>query len=113
MLHCTETALQHAQHDISSELDKNRSMLFVMLYLSSAFDTIDHEYFLTLLYCEYGVHEMTLSWFRTYLEDRTHCVQIDQKTSVIIPLYSCGPQSLVLVPFIFTPQCSGYSKDIA
>ena len=57
MLHSTETALLRVQHDISSELDKNRAMLFVMLDLSSAFDMIDHEHLLTLLHDEYGVHE--------------------------------------------------------
>ena len=44
MLHSTETALLRVQHDIASVLDKNRAMLFVMLDLSSAFDTIDHEH---------------------------------------------------------------------
>ena len=48
MLHSTETALLRVQHDIASELDKNHAMLFVMLDLSSAFDTIDHEHLLTL-----------------------------------------------------------------
>ena len=49
-------------------------MLFVMLDLSSAFDTNDHEHLLTLLHDEHGVRETASSWFRTYLEDRTHCV---------------------------------------
>ena len=57
MLHSTESALLHVQHDISSELEKNRAMLFVMLDLSSAFDTIDHEHLLILLHDEYGVRE--------------------------------------------------------
>ena len=77
---------------------KNHAMLFVMLDLSSAFDTIDHEHLLTLLHDEYGVRETALSWFRTYLEDRTHCVQIDSKTSATIPLQSGVPQGSVLNP---------------
>ena len=47
IFHSTETALFRVQHDISSELVKNRAMLFVMLDLSSAFDTINHEHLLT------------------------------------------------------------------
>ena len=102
MLHSTETALPRVQHDISSDLDKNRAMLFVVLDLSSAFDTIDHEHLLTLLHDEYGVRETALSWFRAYLENRTHCVQTDSKTSATIPLQSGVPQGLVLRPVILT-----------
>ena len=79
ILPSTETALLRVQHDIASELDKNHAMLFVMLDLSSAFVTIGHEHLLTLLHDEYGVRETALSWFRTYLEDRTHCVLVDSK----------------------------------
>ena len=82
MLHSTETALLRVQHDIASELDKNCAGLFVILDLSSAFDTTDHEHLLTLLHDEYGVRETALLWFRTCLEDRTHCVQIDSKTKL-------------------------------
>ena len=53
MLYSTETALLCVPHDISSELDKNRAMLFVMLDLSITIDTINHEHLLTLLHDEY------------------------------------------------------------
>ena len=92
----------YIQLDIASVLDRNRAILFVMLDLSSAFDTIDHEHLLILLHDEYGVREMELSWFRKYLEDRTHCVKIDSKTSATIPPQSGVPQGPVLGPVMFT-----------
>ena len=104
MLHNTETSLLRVQHDISSEFDKNRAMLVVMLDLSSAFNTIDHEHLLTVLHDEYGVRETALSWFRTYLEDRTHCVQIDSKTSATIPLQSGVSQGSVMFTLYTTPM---------
>ena len=104
MLHSTETSLLRVQHDISSEFDKNRAMLVVMLDLSSAFNTIDHEHLLTVLHDEYGVRETALSWFRTYLEDRTHCVQIDSKTSATIPLQSGVSQGSVMFTLYTTPM---------
>ena len=36
------------------------------------------------------------------MEDRTHCVQIDSKTSATIPLHSGVPQDSVLGPVMFT-----------
>ena len=48
------------------------------------------------------MHETALSWFLTYLENRTHCVQIDSKTSATIPLQSGVPQGSVLGPVLFT-----------
>jgi hypothetical protein len=102
MLHSTEPALLRVQHDIASELDKTHAMLFALLDLSSAFNTTDQEHLLTLLHGEYGVLETALSWFRTYLEDRTHCVQIDSKTSATIPLHSGVPQGSVRGPVMFT-----------
>ena len=65
--------------------DKNRAMLFVMLDLSNAFETIiEHDKSQTLLHDGYGVLEKVLSGLRTYLEFCAQCVQIDYD----IPDYS-------------------------
>ena len=41
--HSTETALLRVKDDVLSELDKGRAVILVLLDLSSAFDTIDHD----------------------------------------------------------------------
>ena len=41
--HSTETALLKVKNDMSSELDKGKVIMLVLLDLSSAFDTIDHD----------------------------------------------------------------------
>ena len=86
MLHSTETALLRVKHDIAGALDRNHAMMFVMLNLSAAFDTIDHAHLLKLLQDEFGVRGTALAWFRTYMEDRTYRVQINSTTSEHIPL---------------------------
>ena len=42
-LHSTETALVKVQNDILQSLDQNEVAVLVLLGLSAAFDTIDHE----------------------------------------------------------------------
>ena len=101
-LHSTETALLRVKHDIAGALDRNHAMMFVMLNLSAAFDTIDHAHLFKLLQDEYGVRGTALAWFRTYTEDRTYRVQIDSTTSEHIPLQCGVPQGSVLGPVIFT-----------
>ena len=102
LMHSTETALLQVKHDISSALDRHNSVLFVMLDLSAAFDTIDQDQPWGLLRYEYGIIGKALSWFCTFLEDRTQRVQVETTTSDHVPL-NCGvPQGSVLGPVIFT-----------
>ena len=101
-LYSTETALLRVKHDIVGAFDRKHAMMFVMLDLSAAFDTINHAHLLKLLQDEYGVRGTALAWFRTYMEDRTYRVQIDSTTSEHIPLQCGVPQGSVLRPVIFT-----------
>ena len=73
-----------------------------MLDLSAAFNTIDQNQLLGLLPDEYEITGKAMSWFSTYLEDRTQRVQVETTTSDHVPL-KCGvPQGSVLGPVIFT-----------
>ena len=101
-LHSTETAMLRVKHDIAGALDRNHAMMFVMLDLSAAFDTIDHAHLFKLLQDEYGVRGTALAWFWAYMEDRTYRVQIDSTTSERIPLQCGVPQGSVLGPVMFT-----------
>ena len=101
-MHSTETALLKVKQDISSALDIHNSVLFVMLDLSAAFDTIDQNQLLGLLRDEYRITGKALSWFSTYLEYRTQRLQVETTTSDHVPL-KCGvPQGSVIGPVIFT-----------
>ena len=52
-----------------------------MLDLSAAFDTKDQNQLLDIMDADFPVNDKSLSWFRTYLKNRTHQVQIGTTTS--------------------------------
>ena len=52
--HSTETALLKVQSDILMALDRRHCVYLVLLDLSAAFDTIDHQVFLRQLQHRYG-----------------------------------------------------------
>ena len=54
--HSTETALIKVQNDILSALDVGSSAILLMLDLSAAFDTIDHDILLSRLCNVYGIN---------------------------------------------------------
>ena len=79
--HSTETALIKVQNDILSALDANSSAILLMLDLSAAFDTIDHDILLSRLCNVYGITGNALDWFRSYLTGRIQRVVIENAVS--------------------------------
>ena len=73
--HSAETALVRIHNDIAQSIDSRRSVLLVLLDLSAAFDTINHN---TLLRClsGYGLSGDVLAWLTSYLSKRTYVVRI-------------------------------------
>ncbi len=61
--HGTETALLRVQNDILMELNKGNVVMLVLLELSAAFDTIDHEILLNRLSTKWGINRTAHKWF--------------------------------------------------
>ena len=79
--HSTETALIKVQNDILSALDAGSSAMLLMLDLSAAFDTLDHDILLSRLCNVYGITADALDWFRSYLTGRIQRVVIENAVS--------------------------------
>ena len=101
-LHSTETALLRVQNDILQAVDSEGGAILVLLDLSAAFDTIDHQKLLDLLDYSFGIRGDALRWFKSYLQDRTQTVQIGSSTSEPVTLKYGVPQGSVLGPILFT-----------
>ena len=54
-LHSTETVLIRFQNDIAIALDQKRSVILLLLDLSTAFDTVDHCILLSRLSRRFGI----------------------------------------------------------
>ncbi len=68
--HSTETALVKITNDLILASDKGCISLLVLLDLSDAFDTIDHDILIDRLQNYTGIHGQALRWFRSYRSDR-------------------------------------------
>ena len=100
-LHSTETAILRVINDVQSAIDRREEVVLVLLDLSSAFDTIDHDALLTRLHTRYGISGTAIAWFRSYLVDRYQQVVIHGHSSRPVSLQFGVPQGSVLGPLLF------------
>ena len=87
--HSTEHAILEGVDRIGSAMDNGNIPIAIFLDLSKAFDTLDHKILLSKLQY-YGIKDINLQWFESYLLDRSQYVQIDdiKSDSVKKPLES-------------------------
>ena len=62
--HRTETALVKVFNDIVLDVDRNRTVILLLLYLSAAFDTVDHTILIDRLANRFGLCDLALAWFK-------------------------------------------------
>ena len=70
-IHSCETALVRVHNDIFVAIDKRHCVMLLLLDLSAAFDTVDHDILLTRLHSKYSISGIALEWFRSYLTNRS------------------------------------------
>ena len=69
--------------------------------MSAAFDTVDHDILLDRLANRFGVGDVILSWFRSYLTNRKQFVGINESSSCLVNLDVGMPQSSVLASLLY------------
>lgn len=99
--HSTELLLLKVVDDLFDAFDKNLPSVVILLDLSAAFDTVDHEKLLKILETEIGIRGTALKWFRSFLTNRTQKIKIGDTYSDVIDLLFGVPQGSVLGPILF------------
>ena len=79
--HSMETALLKVKSDVIGALEKQEVVCLILLDLSSAFDTIDHDILLGRFKSRFAVTGTTLNWLWSYLTHRTQAVEIGGQLS--------------------------------
>ena len=90
-------------------IDAGEVCALVLLDLSAAFDTVDHQTLLRVLRCRFGVTDAALSWCSSYLSQRTQTFSINAQLSGPHVVDCSVPQGSVLGPLKF----NGYTEDLA
>ena len=81
--------------------DDDKVSIFALLDLSAAFDTIDHSILLTRLQYSFGICDLALAWFRSYLTDCKQTVYVNGIYSDPSALMYGVPRGSVLGPILF------------
>ena len=104
--HSTESALLKVKNDILMNMDAQKVTLLVLLDLSSAFDTVNHQVLLDRLRSRFGVTGTALDWFASYLSGRAQRISVNGGTSDAFHLIQGVPQGSCLGPLLFTVYTS-------
>ncbi len=99
--HSTKTALLSVVEALRLATAGSKSSILILLYRSTAFDTVNHQILLSTLLAK-GTSGTALQWFESYLSDRSFKVSWRGEVSKSQPLTTGVPQGSVLGPLLFS-----------
>ncbi len=97
--HSTETALLSVVEDLRLARTASKSSLLILLDLSAAFDTVNHQILLSTLLRK-SISGTALQWFDSYLSDRSF--KVSWRGIQVVTSSYWGATGLVLGPLLFS-----------
>ena len=104
--HGCETSLLKLTNDILWGMENQQVTSMIILDLSAAFDTVDHELLLKVLNHRFGVTDKALEWYKNYLIPRKFKVSINGSYSSEKTINFSAPQGSVQGAFLFIAYAS-------
>ena len=90
------------QNDLLLSFERRQVSALILLDMSAAFDTVNHNILLDRLSLNFGIQSSALSFLQSYLSDRTQSVSIDSTLSDASTIMFGVPQGSVLGPLLFS-----------
>ena len=88
-------------NELLMSMDQGRGSALLLLYLSAAFDTVDHGILKDRLRHSSGVDGVAHDWLGSYLSRRSQSVSVGGASSASSNLAFGVPQGSVLGPILF------------
>ena len=104
--HSCETSLVKLVNDITWNMDNQLVTAIVILDLSAAFDTVDHDLLLEVLGKGFGIVGTARTWYESYLKPRRFREAVENKISQPRQLDYLVPQGSVQGTFLFIAYAS-------
>ncbi len=105
--HSTESALLKVHADILHNMEEQRVTMLVLIDLSAAFDTLDHNIMYERLESNFGITGVPLQWHKSYLSARKQCILLNGTVRSEESMLKYGvPQGSCLGPILFTEYAS-------
>ena len=108
----TETSLIKMTNDIFWSMERKQVTAMIVLDMSAAFDTVDHDLLLDILHKRFGIAETALQWYQSYLRPQGMKVCINEAYSSIRPLNYSVPQGSASGTNLFTAYCASIESVI-
>ena len=99
--HSCETATLALYNDLLCLSDTKSKVILLLLDLSAAFDTVCHNKLLHKMQSKFGISDIVLKWFQSYLDERSFIVKINRSKSSRCYLVIGVPQGSILGPILF------------